>query len=80
MEAHTVGVEPAGEVVCCMTPDQCRAARKKLGWSQAGLARRAGVSTGVISAWENNRHVPLPANMARILLAFHEAGVDVDEP
>jgi len=57
-----------------MTPGQCRAARIVLGWTQADLAERTGVSVPEISRVENGREAP--AGTDRLLKrAFMAAGV-----
>ena len=53
-------------------------ALKKLGWSQAELARRAGVSQHVIGYALNLRNKPSSSRIAKIQKAFGEAGVFID--
>jgi transcriptional regulator with XRE-family HTH domain len=60
-----------------MTPDQCRAARALLGWTQPDLAKRSGVSANTISGFEKGATAPIPANLAALVRAFQAAGVDL---
>ncbi len=61
-----------------MTPEQCRAARKKLGWSVDGLASRVGGCRSTITFFDSGRNRLTPINYAWARLVFMEAGVDVD--
>ncbi len=47
-----------------ISPQQCRAARTLLGWSQAELAARANVSAATISRFEREDNADLIAAMA----------------
>jgi DNA-binding XRE family transcriptional regulator len=58
-----------------MSPEQCRAARAWLDWSQDDLAQRARVSSSTIRDFEAGRRVPIPNNMLAIGRAFEEAGM-----
>lgn len=59
-----------------MTPDQCRAARGLLGWSQDNLATAAQVSIRTIQAFELGQRDPIPATVAALQRALEEAGVE----
>jgi transcriptional regulator with XRE-family HTH domain len=59
-----------------MTPNLCRTARRKLGWSQRRLAAFAGVNVATISAFENGR-TPLRNTLIAIQRVFELAGVDL---
>ena len=58
-----------------MSPEQCRAARGWLDWSQDDLAQRARVSSSTIRDLEAGRRVPIPNNMSAIGRAFEDAGI-----
>lgn len=58
-----------------LTPEQCRAARGLLGWSQDVLADSAGVSRSTVRDFENARHELLRATEAQIVQAIEQAGV-----
>src|SRR5437016_6320632 len=58
-----------------MTPEQCRAARGWLGWSQLELARRANVSLRTIQAFEKGGRAPIANNIAAMRRSFEEVGV-----
>lgn len=58
-----------------MSPDQCRAARGLLDWTQCHLARQAGVSRSTVRDFESRRHALHPASEVRIIGAFERAGV-----
>lgn len=59
-----------------MNPDQCRAARALLGWSQKELARLTGVSAATIRNFENGQRALMPANAAAIESAFNAYPLD----
>jgi transcriptional regulator with XRE-family HTH domain len=59
-----------------MTPDQSRAARGLLDWSQAELAARSNLSESTIRDFEKGRRVPSINNLAAIRRALEAAGVD----
>jgi transcriptional regulator with XRE-family HTH domain len=58
-----------------MSPEQSRAARGWLGWSQTELAKRAGVSLSTVRDFENAHRVPIANNLAAIRRAIEEAGI-----
>jgi transcriptional regulator with XRE-family HTH domain len=58
-----------------MTPEQCRAARGWLGWSQLDLARRASVAKNTIYEFETGRRVPTRNNLMAIQRAVEAAGI-----
>jgi transcriptional regulator with XRE-family HTH domain len=63
-----------------MTPQQCRAARGLLDWSQQVLAERAGVGIVTIRQLEAEGHDPRRATLAVVRGAFEAAGVEfIDE-
>lgn len=59
-----------------MTPAHCRAMRGWLGWSQADLAGRAGMSTGAVAEFEGGRP-GRKSTLARLAYAFAQAGCHV---
>ena len=58
-----------------LSPEQSRAARGWLGWSQAELAKRANVSLSTVRDFETGRHMPIGNNLAALRRAFEAAGV-----
>jgi transcriptional regulator with XRE-family HTH domain len=58
-----------------MTPEQSRAARAWLGWSQAELAKRAGVGLSTVQDFERGQRTPIPNNIAAMRRAIETAGV-----
>ena len=58
-----------------LRPEQSRAARGWLGWSQAELAKRANVALSTVRDFEKGRHVPIGNNLAALRSAFEAAGV-----
>jgi transcriptional regulator with XRE-family HTH domain len=58
-----------------LTPEQCRAARGLLDWTQEELAERAGVSRSTVRDFEKGRHELQRATAAQIVLALEQAGV-----
>jgi transcriptional regulator with XRE-family HTH domain len=63
-----------------VNPNQCRAARGLLDWSQLLLAERAGVVIVTIRQLEAEGHEPRRATIAVVRAAFEAAGVEfIDE-
>jgi len=61
-----------------LTAEQSRAARGWLGWSQADLASRAGVSLSAVRDFEKGRHKPIRNNLAAMLQVFEQAGLRME--
>ena len=53
-----------------MTPEQCRAARGWLDWSQDDLASASHVSLSTVRDFEKGRHVPIANNLAAMRVAL----------
>ncbi len=62
-----------------MTPAQCTAARRLLGWSARELGRRAGITGATVNRFEDGSSVH-NATVAVIRQALHEAGVKIEQP
>jgi predicted transcriptional regulator len=63
-----------------ITPEQCRAARGLLDWSQKDLADRAGVGTVTIHQLEAAVSQPRRSTLEVVRRAFEKAGVEfIDE-
>ncbi|MGQ4274053.1 helix-turn-helix domain-containing protein [Terrihabitans sp. B22-R8] len=58
-----------------LCPEQCRAARGLLNWTQEQLAVSAGVSRSTIRDFECHRHELQRASEAQVIAALEEAGV-----
>jgi len=58
-----------------MSPEQSRAARGWLGWSQGELARRASVSLSTVYEFEKGQRNPTVNNLGAIRRAIEAAGV-----
>jgi transcriptional regulator with XRE-family HTH domain len=58
-----------------LTPQQCRAARGLLDWTQEALAERAGVSRSTVRGFENGQHELHRGSAAVIRGALEAAGV-----
>lgn len=58
-----------------LRPEQCRAARGLLNWSQDQLATVAGVSRSTVRDFEGQRHELQRASEERMITAFERAGV-----
>lgn len=67
-----------GELYCYqanMTPEQCRAARGWLEFSQDDLASAAHVSLSTVRDFEKGRHVPIANNLAAMRAALEAQGI-----
>jgi DNA-binding transcriptional regulator YiaG len=58
-----------------MSPEQSRAARGWLGWSQTELARRANVSLSTVRDYETGQRTPIANNIAAMRRAIETAGI-----
>ena len=61
--------------VVIMSPEQSRAARGWLGWSQTELANRASVSLSTVRDFENAHRVPIANNLDAMRRAIEGAGL-----
>ena len=62
-------------VFAMLSPEQCRAARGWLGWSQEELSRRARVGQSTLKDFEGGRRTPMRNNLEAIRAALEAAGV-----
>jgi transcriptional regulator with XRE-family HTH domain len=60
-----------------MSPEQSRAARGWLGWSQTELAKRASVSLSTVRDFENAHRVPIANNLDALRRAIEGAGIEL---
>ena len=58
-----------------MSPEQCRAARAWLSWSQRDLAERAHVAPNTIYEFEVGRRVPMANNLSALQRALEKGGI-----
>lgn len=58
-----------------MSPEQVRAARGWLGWSQQDLAKRASVGLSTVKDFENGNRTPISNNLQAIQRAIETAGI-----
>jgi ribosome-binding protein aMBF1 (putative translation factor) len=62
-----------------MSPEQSRAARGWLGWSQTTLAKRASVSLSTVRDFETGARTPIANNISAMTRAIEEAGIEFIE-
>lgn len=58
-----------------LAPEQCRAARGLLNWTQEHLAERAGVSRSTVRDFERHRHLLHRGTESMLVRTLQEAGV-----
>ena len=58
-----------------MVPNQCRAARGLLKWTQPRLAEESGVGLSTINRYENETRSPRKTAVIRLKTTFERAGV-----
>jgi transcriptional regulator with XRE-family HTH domain len=58
-----------------MSPEQCRAARAWLNWSQQDLAAKAHVSNSTLRDFEAGRRIPIANNLGAIRRALEDEGM-----
>jgi DNA-binding transcriptional regulator YiaG len=58
-----------------MTPEQSRAARGWLDWTQDDLAKAASVSLSTVRDFEKGRRVPIGNNLAAMRVALEAKGI-----
>src|SRR4051794_39645965 len=58
-----------------LTPEQTRAARGLVGWSQTDLAEAAGVARGTLADFEAGKRIPYDRTLQDIRSALESAGV-----
>jgi DNA-binding transcriptional regulator YiaG len=58
-----------------MSPEQSRAARGWLDWSQAELAAKASVSLSTVRDFEKGRRVPIANNLTAMRVALEAVGI-----
>lgn len=60
-----------------MSPEQCRAARGWLAWTQQDLADKSGVGLSTIRAFEAGTRAPIRANLDALRRVIEAAGVQL---
>lgn len=58
-----------------MTPEQSRAARGWLGWSQTELAEAANTGLSTVKDFEGGRRKPIAATLGAMRAALERAGI-----
>jgi transcriptional regulator with XRE-family HTH domain len=71
------GHDPQGSHSMNLYPEQCRAARGLLNWSQHQLASLAGVSRSTIKDFECHRHALHQVTEALVVKALEKGGVQL---
>ena len=62
-----------------MSPEQCRAARNWLAWSQAELAAKANVGLSTVKDYERGARTPIANNLIAIQQAMEKVGMRFTE-
>ncbi|CAH1672459.1 MULTISPECIES: helix-turn-helix transcriptional regulator [unclassified Chelatococcus] len=58
-----------------ITPDQCRAGRALLDWTQPQLAEKANIGVSTLRDFEISKRVPVKNNLLAIRAALEAAGI-----
>lgn len=58
-----------------LSPEQCRAARGWLSWSQEDLSKRASVGLSTLKDFESGKRSPMRNNLDAIRHAIEAAGI-----
>lgn len=64
--------------ILMLAPEQSRAGRGWLDWSQEELAKRANVSLSTVRDFEKGRRMPISNNLQAIRMALEIAGVTAE--
>lgn len=59
-----------------LSPQQCKAARALLDWSQGDLARKSRVSPSTLANFEAGKRIPYDRTLADIVEAFTSEGIE----
>ncbi len=62
-----------------LKPEQCRAARGLINWSQSKLAEASNLGLSTVKNFEVGRNIPTINNLAAIRAALESAGVEFIE-
>ena len=62
-----------------MSPEQCRAARSWLAWTQAELAAKAKVGLSTVKDYEGGKRTPIANNLEAIKRALEAGGIRFTE-
>lgn len=60
-----------------LSPEQCRAARGWLGWSQGELSKRARIGHSTLKDFESGKRAPMRNNLEALRSALEAAGIGV---
>jgi ribosome-binding protein aMBF1 (putative translation factor) len=60
-----------------MAPEQCRAARAWLNWSQTELAEKASVGLSTVKSFEGGMRTPITNNLSAIQRALEAGGIEM---
>lgn len=60
-----------------MSPEQVRAARNWLAWTQAELAAKASVGLSTLKDYESGKRTPISNNLDAIKKALEDAGMRI---
>jgi ribosome-binding protein aMBF1 (putative translation factor) len=58
-----------------MSPEQCRAARNWLAWTQAELAAKANVGLSTVKDYESGKRTPIANNLEAMQRALEKGGI-----
>ena len=78
MATKIVALDPNSSAcyACGMSPEQCRAARAWLEWSQTRLGETAGVGLSTVKGFEGGKAKPIASTLGAMKAALEKAGIE----
>jgi ribosome-binding protein aMBF1 (putative translation factor) len=79
MSTKKVDANQKNKYAMVMSPEQIRAARNWLAWTQAELAEKAKVGLSTVKDYESGKRTPIANNLEAIKRALERGGIQFGE-